>query len=190
MERARAGAVQAGVRWYSRNCAAQKVLFHGGHERKGKVSSKGRSKRQNKLSREQYKSALEGGLLLDTVTNKGMRMNAGVMCIYEQKKLGLGHRHEQRNENERRDDVHLWTKEAGAERLLRQTLDDARRHPHGLDRIIGWFSNRTGTSPLTTGKCAERTKHDFRCPICRSTIGQASCLIYARRRQLTFPFCC
>lgn len=87
MERARAGAVQAGVRWYSRNCAAQKVLFHGGHERKGKVSSKGRSKRQNKLSREQYKSALEGGL--DTVTNKGMRMNAGVMCIYEQKKLGL-----------------------------------------------------------------------------------------------------
>ena len=43
---------------------------------------------------------------------------------------------------------------------------------------------------LTKGKRAERTKHDFRCPICRSAIGQASCLICARRRQLTFPFCC
>ena len=43
---------------------------------------------------------------------------------------------------------------------------------------------------LTTGKRAERTKHDLRCSICRSTIGQASCLICARRRQLTFPFCC
>ena len=30
---------------------------------------------------------------------------------------------------------------------------------------------------LTTGKRAERTKHDFRCPICRSAIDQASCLI-------------
>ena len=27
---------------------------------------------------------------------------------------------------------------------------------------------------LTTGKRAERTKLDFRCPICRSAIGQAS----------------
>ena len=42
---------------------------------------------------------------------------------------------------------------------------------------------------LTTGKRAERTKLDFWCPICRSAIGQASCLICARRRQLTFPFC-
>ena len=39
-------------------------------------------------------------------------------------------------------------------------------------------------------KRIERTKLDFRCPICRSAIGQASCLICARRRQLTFPFCC
>ena len=38
---------------------------------------------------------------------------------------------------------------------------------------------------LTTGKRAERTKLDFRCPICRSAIGQARCLICARRRQLT-----
>ena len=30
---------------------------------------------------------------------------------------------------------------------------------------------------LTTGKRAERTKRDFRCPICLSAIYQASCLI-------------
>ena len=44
--------------------------------------------------------------------------------------------------------------------------------------------------PLTKGKRAERTKRDFRCSICLSSIGQASCLICARRFQLTFPFCC
>ena len=43
---------------------------------------------------------------------------------------------------------------------------------------------------LTTGKRAERTKLDFRCPICRSAIGQAGGLICARSRQLTFPLCC
>ena len=37
---------------------------------------------------------------------------------------------------------------------------------------------------------AEKTKLDFRCTICRSAIGQASCSICARRHQLTFPFCC
>ena len=37
---------------------------------------------------------------------------------------------------------------------------------------------------LTTVKRAERTKLDFRCPICRFAIGQASCLICARSRQL------
>ena len=52
------------------------------------------------------------------------------------------------------------------------------------DLATGWERQ------LTTGKCAERTKHDFWCPICRSAIGQAGCLICARRRQLTFPFCC
>ena len=41
-----------------------------------------------------------------------------------------------------------------------------------------------------TKKRAERTKHDFWCSICRSAIGQDSCLICARRRQLTLPFCC
>ena len=43
---------------------------------------------------------------------------------------------------------------------------------------------------LTTGKRVERTELDFRCPVYRFAIGQASCLICARRRQLTFPFCC
>ena len=43
---------------------------------------------------------------------------------------------------------------------------------------------------LTTGKRAERTKLDSQCLICRSATGQASCLICAHRRQLTFPFCC
>ena len=42
----------------------------------------------------------------------------------------------------------------------------------------------------TTGKRVERTKLDFRCPICRSAIGQASCLICVSRSQLKFPFCC
>ena len=45
--------------------------------------------------------------------------------------------------------------------------------------ILGWFINRTGTS-FDDGKRAERTKLDFRCPIYRSAIGQASCLISAR----------
>ena len=52
----------------------------------------------------------------------------------------------------------------------------------------GWFSKRE--RHLTTGKRAERTKLDFRCPICCTAIGQPSCLICARRRQLTFPFFC
>ena len=47
---------------------------------------KGTLKRQNNLNWEQYKDALEGGL--DTATNRGMRMNGGVMCTYEKKKLG------------------------------------------------------------------------------------------------------
>ena len=45
-------------------------------------------------------------------------------------------------------------------------------------------------SSFDDGKRAESTKHDFRCPICRSAIGQTNYLICASRRQLTFPFCC
>ena len=39
---------------------------------------------------------------------------------------------------------------------------------------------------LTTGKRAERTKLDLRRPICRSAIGQASCLICARSSTNVF----
>ena len=42
---------------------------------------------------------------------------------------------------------------------------------------------------LTTGTRADRTKRDFRCSICRTAIGQASCLTCARSRQVTSPFC-
>ena len=54
--------------------------------------------------------------------------------------------------------------------------------------LLGWFSNGTGTS-FDDGKARGRTKLDFRCPICCSAIGQASCLICERRLQLTFLFC-
>ena len=38
---------------------------------------------------------------------------------------------------------------------------------------------------LTTGKCAKRTKLDFRCPICRTAIGQAkTSLSDARQPEL------
>ena len=42
---------------------------------------------------------------------------------------------------------------------------------------------------MTTGRRAKKTKRDFRCPICRSFIGQGSCLICAPRSPLTFPHC-
>ena len=42
----------------------------------------------------------------------------------------------------------------------------------------------------TTAKRAKRIHLAFRYPVCRSAIGQASCLFSARRRLLTFPFCC
>ena len=52
-----------------------------------------------------------------------------------------------------------------------------------LTLVIYYADLATGRErQLTTGKRAERTKHDFRCPICRSAIGQASCLICPRRR--------
>ena len=53
-----------------------------------------------------------------------------------------------------------------------------------------WLKATERERQVTAGKRAERTKRDFRCPIYGSAIGQASCLIYARRRQMTFPFCC
>ena len=58
-----------------------------------------------------------------------------------------------------------------------------------VTETLGWFSNRTGTS-VDAGKRAKRTERHFRCSICCSAIGQASCLTCARRRQLTFPLYC
>ena len=40
---------------------------------------------------------------------------------------------------------------------------------------------------LTTAKRAERNKLDFRCPICRSAVGQTSCFICARRSSTDIP---
>ena len=51
------------------------------------VSSEGISKRQTKNPHwEQYKDLVEGGV--DTATNRGMRMNGGVISTYEQKCWG------------------------------------------------------------------------------------------------------
>lgn len=50
------------------------------------MSSKEISKRKIKLHWDWYKEVLEG--VLNTATKRGMRMNGGVMCTYEQKKLG------------------------------------------------------------------------------------------------------
>ena len=49
--------------------------------------------------------------------------------------------------------------------------------------------NRTGT-PVDDGKARGKDLTRLSLPICRSAIGQSSCLICAPRCQLTFPFCC
>ena len=49
---------------------------------------------------------------------------------------------------------------------------------------LTWLKATERERQLTAGKRAETTKRDFRCPICRSAIGQAT-----HRRQLLFPFC-
>ena len=72
--------------------------------------------------------------------------------------------------------------------LIRETNLRVKSCLRGCPRQAGLATGRE--RQLTTGKRAERTKHDFRCSIYRSAIGQASCLICARSRQLTFPFCC
>ena len=45
-------------------------------------------------------------------------------------------------------------------------------------------------SQLATEKAREKDQMRLRFPICRSAIGQTSCLICACRRKLRFPFCC
>ena len=57
-----------------------------------KASSKAMQKRQNKLH--QCNEALEGNV--DTATNRGLRMNKGVMCTHEQKKLRLSAYYDER----------------------------------------------------------------------------------------------
>lgn len=54
---------------------------------KVKLSSKGVQQHRIKLHWDWCKAALEGGV--DTTTNRGMRMNGGVMSIYEQDKCPL-----------------------------------------------------------------------------------------------------
>ena len=56
-------------------------------------------------------------------------------------------------------------------------------------RYVTFTTLHQAEHQLTMGKRAERTKRNFRCAISCSAIGQASCLICARRRPLTFPFC-
>ena len=69
---------------------------------KTKVSSKGVSNRQNQFSWKRYNATLEGGK--DKAMNRGMRMKGGVMCTYEQKKLGLSAYYDKRWELE--DGIH------------------------------------------------------------------------------------
>ena len=54
-----------------------------------KLSSKGVQQHRIKLYWDGCKAVLEGGGGVDTTTNRGLRMNGGVMCTYEQDKLGL-----------------------------------------------------------------------------------------------------
>ena len=51
------------------------------------MSSKGASKKQNKLMWEKYEAALNG--VVGIATNRGFRMVKGTMRTYTQKKLGL-----------------------------------------------------------------------------------------------------
>ena len=54
---------------------------------KKKFSAKGMSKKQNEITWQRFKSALDGSK--DMATNIGFRMNNGRMVTYEQQKLGL-----------------------------------------------------------------------------------------------------
>ena len=79
-----------------------------------KVSSKGVNKRQNEMRAERFERALAGDR--DMVTNRGFRMRDG------------------RN-------VHVRAAQARSERVLRQALGVAGRHPHGA----------TGVPPVIEG---------------------------------------
>jgi len=55
--------------------------------KKKKLSTKGVSKKQNEITWQRFKAALEGSK--DMATNRGLRMRDGQMVTYEQQKLGL-----------------------------------------------------------------------------------------------------
>ena len=54
---------------------------------KNKSSTKGMSKKQNEITWQRFRSALDGSK--DMATNIGFRMNNGRMVTHEQQKLGL-----------------------------------------------------------------------------------------------------
>jgi len=56
-------------------------------DEKKKFSTKGMSKKQNEITWQRFKAALEGSK--DMATNRGFRMRDGQMVTYEQKNLGL-----------------------------------------------------------------------------------------------------
>jgi len=58
-----------------------------GESEKKKFSTKGMSKKQNEITWQRFKDALEGSK--DMATNRGFRMRDGHMVTYEQQKLGL-----------------------------------------------------------------------------------------------------
>ena len=67
---------------------SSKCYFGEEHDcKKNKLSTKGVSKKQNEITWQRFKKALEGSK--DIATNRGFRMRDGQMVTYEQQKLGL-----------------------------------------------------------------------------------------------------
>ena len=64
-----------------------KCYFADDRGEKQKLSTKGMSKKQNAITWQRFKAALEGNK--DMATNRGFRMRDGKIVTYEQEKLGL-----------------------------------------------------------------------------------------------------
>ena len=64
-----------------------KCYFIEDSEGEKKFSTKGVSKKQNEITAQRFKKALEGSK--DIATNRGFRMRDGQIVTYEQQKLGL-----------------------------------------------------------------------------------------------------
>ena len=64
-----------------------KCYFIDDQGEKKKFSTKGMSKKQNDITWQRFKTALEGSK--DMATNRGFRMRDGNIVTYEQQKLGL-----------------------------------------------------------------------------------------------------